>query len=45
MTLQNISSHKEMQSVLKDDARNYVLLFKKGSENAVISPLISIDNS
>ena len=37
MTLQNISSHNEMQSVLKEDARNYVLLFKKGSETSECS--------
>lgn len=32
MTLQNINSYNELQSVLIDDSRNYVLLFKKGSE-------------
>lgn len=32
MALQNITSHGEMQSSLKEGARNYVLLFKKGSE-------------
>lgn len=37
MTLRNISSHNEMQSVLKEDARNYVLLFKKGSETSECS--------
>ena len=37
MTLQNIGSHNEMQSVLKDNARNYVLLFKKGSETSECS--------
>ena len=37
MTLRNISSHNEMQSVLKNDARNYVLLFKKGSETSECS--------
>jgi len=33
----NISSHDEMQSLLKEDARNYVLLFKKGSETSECS--------
>jgi len=37
MTLRNISSHDEMQSLLKEDARNYVLLFKKGSETSECS--------
>jgi len=37
MTLKNISSHDEMQSSLKKDARNYVLLFKKGSETSECS--------
>jgi len=37
MTLRNISSHDEMQSLLKADARNYVLLFKKGSETSECS--------
>jgi glutaredoxin-like YruB-family protein len=37
MTMRNISSHNEMQSLLKEDARNYVLLFKKGSETSECS--------
>jgi len=37
MTMRNISSHDEMQSSLKKDARNYVLLFKKGSETSECS--------
>jgi len=37
MTMKNISSHNEMQSLLKQDARNYVLLFKKGSETSECS--------
>jgi len=32
MELQKVSSLNEMKSFLKDDTRNYVLLFKKGSE-------------
>jgi len=35
--MRNISSHNEMQSLLKEDARNYVLLFKKGSETSECS--------
>jgi len=35
--MRNISSHDEMQSSLKKDARNYVLLFKKGSETSECS--------
>jgi len=34
MTMKNISSYNEMQSLLKQDVRNYVLLFKKGSETS-----------
>lgn len=34
MTLRNISSHNEMKSSMKEGARNYVLLFKKGSETS-----------
>ncbi|MFK5854745.1 MAG: glutaredoxin domain-containing protein [Bacteroidota bacterium] len=37
MTLQNINSLGEMQLSLKEDARNYVLLFKKGSETSECS--------
>ena len=37
MTLRNISSHNEMQTLLNKDARNYVLLFKKGSETSECS--------
>lgn len=37
MTLRNISSLNEMQTLLKSDARNYVLLFKKGSETSECS--------
>ena len=37
MTLQNIGSYDEMQSQLKKDARNYVLLYKKGSETSECS--------
>jgi len=37
MSLQNIGSYNEMQSLLKDDSRNYVLLFKKGSETSECS--------
>ncbi len=37
MTMRNISSHDEMQSSLKKDARNYVLLFKKGSDTSECS--------
>jgi len=32
--MKNISSYNEMQSLLKQDVRNYVLLFKKGSETS-----------
>lgn len=37
MTLKNISSYNEMQSSLKKDIRNYVLLYKKGSETSECS--------
>ncbi len=32
MTLRRVDSHKEMLSLLKEDNKNYVLIYKKGSE-------------
>ena len=32
MALKNIESVKEMESLLSSNSRNYVLLYKKGSE-------------
>jgi len=37
MTLRNIGSYNEMKSSLNEDSRNYVLLFKKGSEKSECS--------
>lgn len=37
MALKNIESVKEMESLLSSDSRNYVLLYKKGSEQSECS--------
>ena len=49
MEIKNVASFDEMQGFLKADGRNYVLLYKKGSEvsdcsyNSLLSALQQMD--